>query len=739
MNLFCLFDSINKYWKQVGCKGTEVKCCRLIQYIVASQFLDIRMLNIFRNNSFISRTVLTALAFQLVLSGFVPALAAASSVDSKNDSSSSGGSGTLLLPLTPKIDSAGLAQEDEVNDGDEDEDGDNGVVPIQPPDADTEAEPTGPVDLSKNKAQEPYNDEGIVDPRRPFSLEVDEEDDDEAGLASQISEDTTLKGTIQIVADDTEYDSEKNTFLGTGNAVCVIGGQNSRLEADMILYDQNEETIDARGHVTILREGQVTTGKSFKFKVNSDEYLITKPDTEVNGANIVARAGKGANGGLAFKDGTLQFPTPFVFQKSQYYGPVGHLMELAKKKAHPDAYMPAKPSYKFTARRMVYEKYKDQGNLTIFGGRMMFGKFGVPLPKLNATITKDGNDMIMPIAPALGSNMQVGGINLGPQFNTLLPNGKGVVSWSPMLQIGGRTLDGRGGGSGLGLAGQATITTKKLKAGIATGSVNNIMVADLHYRISPHLRLQSGINRFMDDGMFGFRRARLAAELVDTRMTNKIPFLSYAAARSSAGWMQDNPQLVNLSPNYAQLFGPNQFKTVMNSGFKLQEQITFTTHPLFAIGNDKYGLKSYIYGGGALRAYSSGDASAIGQLGPVLSLNLNRFHLQTNYNQSVAKGSSPFVFDQFIQGQRSLNMMGDVKVNKYLTLGAGMGYNLSNKLFYSRTITAAIGPEDFKVLLTRDMVTGINRVGFDILYGAPVPFKSLSLKGNPDHGQLGGI
>ena len=150
------------------------------------------MLNIFRNNSFISRTVLTALAFQLVLSGFVPALAAASSVDSKNDSSSSGGSGTLLLPLTPKIDSAGLAQEDEVNDGDEDEDGDNGVVPIQPPDADTEAEPTGPVDLSKNKAQEPYNDEGIVDPRRPFSLEVDEEDDDEAGLASQISEDTTL-------------------------------------------------------------------------------------------------------------------------------------------------------------------------------------------------------------------------------------------------------------------------------------------------------------------------------------------------------------------------------------------------------------------------------------------------------------------------------------------------------------------------------------------------------------------
>ena len=699
------------------------------------------MLNIFRNNSFISRAVLTALTFQLVFSSTAPALAA-SSVDSKSDGGAGGGSGTLLLPLTPKIDAAGLAEEEETDETAKDDNGDDGqnaIVPIQAPDDDTESEPTGPVDLSKNKAQEPYNDEAIVDPRKSFSLEVDEEDEDEGGLASQISEDTTLKGTIQIVADDTEYDSEKNTFLGTGNAVCVIGGQNSRLEADMILYDQNEETIDARGHVTILREGQVTTGKAFKFKVNSDEYLITKPDTEVNGANIVARSGKGANGGLAFKDGTLEFPTPFVFQKSQLFGPVSHLTTLAKKKAHPDAYMPAKPSYKFTARRMVYEKYKDQGNLTIFGGKLMFGKFGVPIPKLNATITKDGNDMIMPIAPALGSNMQVGGINLGPQFNTLLPNGKGVVSWSPMLQIGGRTLDGQGGGSGIGLAGQASITTKKLRAGIAAGSVNNIMVANLNYRIAPTLRLQSGINNFMDDGLFGFRRARLGAELVDTRITTKVPFLSFAAARSSAGWFQDNPQLVNLSPDFAQLFGGNQYRTVMNSGFRLQEQITFSTHPIFAVGNDKYGIRSFIFGGAALRGYSSGNTSLIGQLGPVLSVNLNRFNLQANYNQSAVQGSSPFVFDQFIQGQRSLNMMGDVKVNKFLTLGAGMGYNLTNKMFFSRTITAAIGPEDFKVLLTRDMVTGINRVGFDILYGAPVPFKSLSLKGNPDHGQLGGI
>lgn len=42
---------------------------------------------------------------------------------------------------------------------------------------------------------------------------------------AQINEDTTLKGTIQIVADDTEYDQERNTFLGTGNVALLSVGK----------------------------------------------------------------------------------------------------------------------------------------------------------------------------------------------------------------------------------------------------------------------------------------------------------------------------------------------------------------------------------------------------------------------------------------------------------------------------------------------------------------------------------
>jgi len=634
-----------------------------------------------------------------------------SNTASSTSSNSSGANlnpGTLLLPLTPKIDnSVGLEPGESVR---------QELIPVGP------------------NSKTPMLSEEI-------DIEEQEGAKDELSISSEINEDTTLKGTVQLIADDTEFDQEKNTFLGTGNAVCIIAGQDSKLEADMILYDQNTDMIDARGNVRIYRDGQVTTGSAFKFDVNKEEYLITSPDTAINGTTIVAKRMLGANDGLRFSKGNMTMSKPFYYARQQnIVGMPGVFDDMWKIKAHPEAYLPAKPSFKFKADKMVYEKYKEEGNLTVFGGRMMFGKkdkFGIPLGKFTATVDKESNNVVFPVTPSLGNNLQIGGVHLGPSFNKIVD--KGVLSWSPMLQFGGRTLDGSSSSSGIGLSGRASYTSKKLMANVAAGSVNNLLVADLHYKINDHMKFQSGINRYLDDGMFGFRRARLAAEVVDGHIYQNVPFMTSVTWRNSAGWFQDNPQLVNQSADYAKLFGGTQTSKVMPSGFKLQTQMQFATKPVFAIGDDKYGMRGFLYGGVAARAYSSGDASLIGQLGPVLDVRLNRLRLQANYNQSAVRGDSPFVFDQFIQGNRSMNLMGDLKVHKYLTIGAGAGYNLTNSLFFSRTVSAAIGPEDFKVILSREMVRGINRVGFNVMYGSAIPFNKLVLKGNPDHGQLGGI
>jgi len=560
-----------------------------------------------------------------------------------------------------------------------------------------------------------------------------------------ISESENLKGVIQIVADDTEYDQDKNTFLGTGNAVAIIGGQNSKLEADTILYDQTTEMIDARGNVKILRGGQLTTGSSFKFNVTSDEYLITNPDTMLNGTQIIARTAYGAHTGMIFKNGDMTLGKPFHIGKNVTFGPIGAGQDIIDRVIHPDAFVEDKPSFIFKARKMTYEKY-NEGKLTIFGGRLDFGTFSVPLPKFVATNGVNGENHVMfPVTPMFTSNIQSGGHNIGPAFNYAIGR-TGQFSWAPMLQLGGQQA-GVTGGSSIGLSGQVGFSNDKFSTHFAYGSVSRLPVGDFKMNIT-HIgkyqikgtKFQAGMNRYLTNGLFGYNRAKYIAEIYNTKsLPFKIPFVTGVQFRTSAAAAQDQPTLINNNAALVKLYGGPATTKAQPSAIRLEEQITASSVNLFAVGNDRYGLKSYIFGGAAIGGYSSGQTRVLGQYGPQLDIRANRFHVNCGYTQAAIRGSSPFYFDQYLQGSRSINLTGDVKVAKWLRIGGGYGYNLVAKAAYSKTLTAAFGPDDFKLLLNRDVLNKVNRFGFDILYGQPVPFNKLVLKGSPDNGQLGGI
>ena len=585
----------------------------------------------------------------------------------------------------------------------------------------------------------------------PTTLEASasEEDQKLAEMNEPINEDATLKGVIQIVADDTEYDEEKNTFLGTGNAVAIIGGEDSKLEADTILYDQTNEMIDARGNVKIIRKKEVTNGSSFKFKVTSDEYLITNPDTLVDGTQVIARTAYGAHTGMNFKNGDMTLSKPFHIAKNVMFGPLSAGQDIIDRVIHPDAFIEDKPSFIFKARKMTYEKYND-GKLTVFGGRLDFGTFSVPLPKFVATNGVDGaNHVMFPVTPMFTSNIQSGGHNVGPAFNYAIGR-TGQFSWAPMVQFGGQQPGATGPTTGL--SGQVGFSNDKFSTHFAYGSVSKLPVADFKMPIrqikigdkilkTRGLAFQAGVNRYLTEGLFGYKRAHFLAELVDNHsMKTRIPFITGVNFRSSAGAMQDQATLVTGNAALAKLYGTSlQTLKSQPSAFRLEEQVTASTVNLFAVGNDRYGIKSYLFGGAALGAYSSGQARALAEYGPQVDVKLNRFHFATGYTQAAIRGSSPFYFDQYLQGSKSMNFTGDVKVAKWLRLGGGYGYNIDQKAAYAKTITAAFGPDDFKLLINRDVLNKVNRFGFDILYGQPVPFNKLVLKGSPDSGQLGGI
>ncbi|MBY0357343.1 MAG: hypothetical protein K2W82_05015 [Candidatus Obscuribacterales bacterium] len=663
--------------------------------------------------------------------------------------------GTLLLPLTPMLDVQDDSQPQIINR--------KAAQPAAAPKK-TQIAATPPAERKKNKAKkaeatkpqtqaaaeqpveeaestlfksptEPAVGALPLTPGLPTtdSTQSDNDDPELANLES-INDNSLLKGTVQIVADDTEYDQNKNTFLGTGNAVATIGGQEARLEADMILYDQNTQIMDARGNVKIIRQGEISTGSSFKFKVTSDEYIITKPDTEINGTQVIARTATGTKAGMSFKKGIMTMANPVHIARNPFFGTLQSSEDTMYKNIHPDAYAPVNPSFVFKARKMVYEKYKEQGNFTIFGGRLVAGRFSIPLGKFQATVGKESN-VVFPITPNITNNMQMGGMNIGPKFSYAL--GKGVFYWSPMVQLGGYQTNGSNDKGRLGASAQLGYIGPRVTAQAAYGSNSNLLVATLKYQINNSTNFQSGINKYLPDGLFGPRRARSIMEIVDNRYVGGIPYLTGINFRTSAGWMSDQPSLLNLTPEYKQLFTMTNGN--ITSGYRIQEQLIANSHPLFALGDRKYGVNMNLFGGVAGKAYSTGDSLLMGQIGPILNVNLNRARVQGMVTKSAVRGQSPFVFDQFIQGSKSASLSADVKLCKWLTVGTNLAYNMDLKMLYQKSFSCAIGPDDFKLLLSRDTIRGINRFGFDVIVGPKIPFDKLVLKGSPDHGQLGGI
>jgi len=659
---------------------------------------------------------LTSLFALQMSCGYLGGAAQAATSSPSDNSPDFAPAGTMLLPLTPKLDMSKPATS-------------GGGT-----DADASASPDQTRSAKVNESEEiPAVDSISAEKGAPLAGKA--EDD-----VSGIDEDgKLLKGTVQIVADDTEYDQDNNSFLGTGNAVALIGGQNSKLEADSILYDQNKQMIDARGNVRILRGGQLTTGSAFKFKVTSDEYLITNPDTSIQGSEIIARRGYGSKNGLGFKDGTISMPMPFYYRKYYNVGPMTYREESGEKVAHPDAFMPANPHMRFKARKIVYERYKEDMNMTVFGGRIQYGAFSVPTGKFTMTVGQTDTRAVFPVLPYLGTNFNMGGLSAGPLFSYGV--GKtGILSWSPMVQFGGANLTSAGSTySGIGLGARAGFGNNIFQTHIAYGSVSNLLVADLKTKVYKSIRFQAGINRFLNDGVMGTDRARAIAEFVDVHQYTKVPLFSMVQFRSTAGWAMDNPQLVNISANYAKLFGSAANSTVIRSGYRAQEQMSATTQPLFSVGDDRYGLKGYITGSAVFRAYSTGNADAIGQIGPMGDLHMGKLRVLGGYTEAAVRGSSPFTFDQYLQGSQYVYALGDFKVNKLLDIGGMYGYNLTSSLPFAKTVQVAVGPQDMKLLVSRDFVLNRYRVGFDMLYGQPVPYQKMLVKGAPDQGQLGGI
>lgn len=543
-------------------------------------------------------------------------------------------------------------------------------------------------------------------------------------IQSDITEKSTLKAKavyLELEGDNVEYDHETNIYRTFGMSIAHIVDQDANLEADEIIYYGDNQHVEAKGNIKITREGIVTTGESFTFDVTSNKYLLTNPETTLKGAIVKARKITGLpENQIEYEKGTLKLNEPVRAAKG--FGVKKHPRTFYSYQASKDARK--QPTwddvqrglkYKVTAEKIVYDRTKELRNLTVYGARVHFKNFSLPLlPKFTTTVSSDPDVRSASlISPTFGTQGALGGFNVGPSFNFNLTK-YSILSLSPFGQIGDRGSFGFGGM--IGYYGPNT------KAEFAYGSLRDRFVGLFKQQLGKKTEFRAAYNQYLDNGFLGATLAKANIELVDKRII-PFPFTeSGINLRTGGGWNKGDPKI--LPSKFAELQrdagDPKDFK---NNAFRVEEQISLVTKPIFKVGNEKLNSALRLRTRNALRAYSTGDLQGIFTGGPILDNKVGPLTFEIGYDRAFVEGDSPLLYDQYILGKESLSLDGDIRLHEWLTLGGYGSYNINDQDIIERQFRAKFGPKDFKMLVNFDALRQQAQFGLNFLFGQPVDFE----------------
>ncbi len=109
------------------------------------------------------------------------------------------------------------------------------------------------------------------------------------GIQETASAESTKRREFQITGDDIVRKDNRRVVEVTGHAEGQIKDQECKMTADLISFDRDTRIVSASGQVHFYREGHLTTGSNFRFKVDSDEYLVTEPGVRLSGVRVIRR------------------------------------------------------------------------------------------------------------------------------------------------------------------------------------------------------------------------------------------------------------------------------------------------------------------------------------------------------------------------------------------------------------------------------------------------------------------
>ena len=547
------------------------------------------------------------------------------------------------------------------------------------------------------------------------------------------------KPYVEIIADELTYNETQDFYLADGKAIAIIRDKNIKIEADTLSFDGLENLIEADGDVKVTQNESVAYGEHVAFKTDTKTYTMENPKIFSDQIRLKARFSKSEfkeakdedkddKIKLVFDNGYLVTNEPITVYvpgnavQTRYSQQLRFYHERRKlrwKDIHEN-----KSSLRYSAKRILYDQTKKQNNLKIQGARIAINdKLSIPSPiELTTTVGETANTRFR--GPVIGQRERIGGFALGPRFYKSF--GSNTFALAPVLQLGNDFGFGGGAIASFNTPGDTTA----IMAGY--GSLENRFILNAHQQLGWGFETNALVNQFNRNQMFSNSQIKQNYELAHRLRVNHWLFDERGAQiRSIAGYVEDNVDLFS-SERRDDLLGARADESGIRGsagaeGFRFEESIQFYTNPLFRLGNEGFNVALRLRNAGSLRFYDTGDINVINRFGPAIEASFDKLQFEIDYLYAAIGGESPFIFDQFVDGNHALVFDGDLEINKWLTIGAFTNFNMDDNEITQNQLRAEFGPEDFKFRASYDTVR--NQVGFglNMIFGEPIKYDELQV------------
>lgn len=549
---------------------------------------------------------------------------------------------------------------------------------------------------------------------------------------------TTLpsKAMVDIIADEINYDQEQSFYEAKGNAETYLANKDATLFADYISYDAEAQLLEATGNIKMLQGTDEIYGNYISFDLSTNEYQVTEPRLYASGIKMKSRKlsstfipkeqNKRSKNVLQFNNGTMALAEPISVyaHASRIRTRYGREQRRHNQNQEVDwTDTTDTRTLHYSAEEVYFDNTRKTNNLQIKGARIWLNdNLSIPSPvHITTTVGEAANTRFQ--GPIFGTQTRIGGFAMGPRF--FWETDPGVFSVVPLLQIGN--------GPNFGVGGIATFNTPNDNTAImgGYGTLEQRFILNAHQNIW-HRYLQADVlvNQFKRNSVFGTSQVGQLYDL-STDFRLKLPFIDERGMRirGAAGWAHDNNDLFSKErrEQLAEERGVGG-EGKENQGFRTEIETDFYTQPIWRYGNERYNFSLRTRTQAAFRIYDTGDTFRIARFGPAIEVRIDNLSFELDYLLGVIGGQSPFLFDQFVDGNQAIILDGDYIVNKWLSIGTLLTYSLDRERFTRNQVRTEFGPEDFKIRLSYDTIRNQVGLGFNVIFGDTVDFDTLKVR-----------